>query len=597
MCWLFVFILFISYVGSQPSMKLSLQTESTVTIPCGYDRAYIHHRKYWCSNSYSSFSSCSIQAYANNTGGKVTVTDNPAESFFTVTLDHLQTKDTGWYWCGLEIDRGADINEALYIAVKSDPDLSVNESRVRGVEGGSVTVQCLYSAEYQNTQKQWCRFKERKCNTVRTETPQNSSVYISDDGRRSFSVRMSGLKKSDAGWYETLPLWLMVALGLGLLLILVIAVTYVMRKTCKVESMRTLKYVAVKRGGSVTIPCLYEEQNKANNKFWCKGKYWSTCKIVAYANSSENPSVIDHPEQNLLTVELNSVSESGWRWCAAEVGDKWQPDDRDYLYLTVSQDPDLSVRESRVRGEEGGSVTVQCLYSAAYQNTQKQWCRFKDEQCNTVRTETSQNSSVYISDDGRGIFSVRMSRLKKSDAGWYWCSAGDLQVPVQVSVGVDAPGKYWSACSIVAYANSSGNPSVIDHPEQNLFTVELNSVSESGWRWCAAEIGDKWQPDDRDYLYLTVSQDPDLSVRETRVRGEEGGSVTVQCLYSAAYQNKQKQWCRFKDEQCNMVRTETSQTSSVYISDDGREIFSVRMSRLKKSDLFVTSVPSRDETT
>ncbi|KAK2868306.1 hypothetical protein Q7C36_000177 [Tachysurus vachellii] len=201
MCWLFVFILFISYVGIQPSMKLSLQTESTVTIPCGYDRAYIHHKKYWCSNYYLSFSSCSVQAYANNTKGKVTVTDNPAESFFTVTLDHLQTKDTGWYWCGVEIDRGPDVREALYITVKSDTDLSVKESRVRGEEGGSVTVQCLYSEENQNKQKQWCRFKDGQCYMVGTETSQNSSVYISDDGRRSFSVRMSGLKKSDAGWY------------------------------------------------------------------------------------------------------------------------------------------------------------------------------------------------------------------------------------------------------------------------------------------------------------------------------------------------------------------------------------------------------------
>ncbi|XP_060722092.1 polymeric immunoglobulin receptor-like [Tachysurus vachellii] len=208
--------------------------------------------------------------------------------------------------------------------------------------------------------------------------------------------------------------------------------------------MRTLKNVAVKRGGSVTIPCLYEEKYKANNKFWCKGYYWSTCSIVASANSSGNPSVIDHPEQNLFTVELNSVSESGTSWCAAEIGDEF--DDRDYLYLTVSQDPDLSVRESRVRGEEGGSVTVQCLYSAAYQNKQKQWCRFKDEQCNTVRTETSQFSG---GDDGRGSFSVKISRLKKSDAGWYWYSAGDLQVPVHISVSDPPPEFVTSAPSSV----------------------------------------------------------------------------------------------------------------------------------------------------
>ncbi|KAM9439528.1 polymeric immunoglobulin receptor-like isoform 1-T1 [Clarias gariepinus] len=116
-------------------------------------------------------------------------------------MKHLKTGDTGWYWCVVEIDRGTDISEYLYITVKGDPDLSVNESRVRGEEGGSVTVQCLYREAYQNKQKQWCRFKDTDCYTYKKKTPQNSAVQLSDDGKRSFSVEMRGLKKSDAGWY------------------------------------------------------------------------------------------------------------------------------------------------------------------------------------------------------------------------------------------------------------------------------------------------------------------------------------------------------------------------------------------------------------
>ncbi|MCJ8745184.1 hypothetical protein PDJAM_G00127550 [Pangasius djambal] len=207
-----------------------------------------------------------------------------------------------------------------------------------------------------------------------------------------------------------------------------------------VESMRTLKNVAAKHGGSVTIPCLYEKQYKANPKFWCKGYFWSSCSIVAYTSTNGITSLSDHPAQNIFTVELNPVSDSGTYWCAAEIGSKWMPDDRDHLYLTVSQDPDLSVMNSRVKGKKGGSVTVQCFYSAAYRDKQKQWCRFKDEWCNTVRkTSPSQNSAVQITDNGRS-FSVQMSRLEESDAGWYWCSAGDLQVPVHISVGDEAPG-------------------------------------------------------------------------------------------------------------------------------------------------------------
>ncbi|KAF4076405.1 hypothetical protein AMELA_G00214780 [Ameiurus melas] len=201
MCRLFLVILFISNVGSQAPMKLSLQTGASVTIPCHYDRTYVQYKKYWCYNIEASFRSCTIQAYSNEIKGNVTVIDNPAESLFTVTMKDLQTENTGWYWCGIE-KRGLDVNENVYITVKSDPDLSVMKSRVSGEEGGRVTVQCLYSAAYQNTQKQWCRFKDRHCNNeVRTVTSQKSAVHILDDGRGSFSVQMSALKKSDAGWY------------------------------------------------------------------------------------------------------------------------------------------------------------------------------------------------------------------------------------------------------------------------------------------------------------------------------------------------------------------------------------------------------------
>ncbi|KAI5608806.1 polymeric immunoglobulin receptor-like, partial [Silurus asotus] len=182
--------------------QLSLQTGASVTIPCPYDRKYIRHKKYWCYNYYSLFTSCTIQAYANKTQRKVTVTDNPSESLFTVTMKDLQTGNTGAYWCAVEIEGIThDVTEYLYITVKAAPDLSVRESRVSGDEGGSVTVQCLYSAAYQKTQKKWCRFRDRSCNSVtRTDTSQRSAVHISDDGKRSFSVQMSGLKKSDGGW-------------------------------------------------------------------------------------------------------------------------------------------------------------------------------------------------------------------------------------------------------------------------------------------------------------------------------------------------------------------------------------------------------------
>ncbi len=125
------------------------------------------------------------------------------------------------------------------------------------------------------------------------------------------------------------------------------------------------------------------------------------------------------------------------------------------IYLTKSfcclcSAPDVSVVSSSVSGHEGGDISVQCFYSSGYQNEVKQWCRYKDQSCYTVgRTNTSQNSSVQISDDGRGSFTVLMTGLRLTDSGWYFCSVRDLQVPVQLTVTEAKPGKAQSIINII----------------------------------------------------------------------------------------------------------------------------------------------------
>ncbi|XDV28233.1 hypothetical protein PO909_031581 [Leuciscus waleckii] len=104
--------------------------------------------------------------------------------------------------------------------------------------------------------------------------------------------------------------------------------------------------------------------------------------------------------------------------------------------------PDVSVRSSSVSGHEGDNVSVQCFYTSGYKYKLKQWCRYKDKGCYTEkRTDTSQNSSVQISDDGRSSFTVLMTGLRLSDSGWYLCSVGDLQAPVQLTVNEPKPAR------------------------------------------------------------------------------------------------------------------------------------------------------------
>ncbi|KAL1247003.1 hypothetical protein QQF64_034489 [Cirrhinus molitorella] len=130
------------------------------------------------------------------------------------------------------------------------------------------------------------------------------------------------------------------------------------------------------------------------------------------------------------------ISDSGYYWCAVEIGDYKTLDDGYYLYLKVQSAPGVSVVSSSVSGHEGGDISVQCLYSSEYQYEVRQWCRIKDQSCYTVgRTGTPQNSSVQISeDDGRRSFTVLMTGLSLTDSGWYFCSVGELQSPVQLTI-------------------------------------------------------------------------------------------------------------------------------------------------------------------
>lgn len=157
----------------------------------------------------------------------------------------------------------------------------------------------------------------------------------------------------------------------------------------------------------------------------------------------------------------------------------------------------VSVVNSMVSGEEGSSLTVQCLYTQRFRYlvflwrilstfyplkplelslkkhwshfskcgnlsinfhwyqtlvdsehsltllwlpvnrlSEKKWCRSGDpSSCLSTGSERSyEDTSVTISDDRTEAFTVTLKKLQMRDADWYLCSAGQQQVAVQVQV-------------------------------------------------------------------------------------------------------------------------------------------------------------------
>uniref|UniRef100_A0A8C0YD73 Ig-like domain-containing protein n=1 Tax=Cyprinus carpio carpio TaxID=630221 RepID=A0A8C0YD73_CYPCA len=193
----FWLIIGVESYSSRSNKVLTVQTGGSVTIPCHYDKKYTQQKKYWYSEN--------DNTYKNTSEENLSIIDHPDQSFFTVTMRNLQNKHTGHYFCVVETGEqpSTKIIYEPYLKIQSAPDVSVVSSSVSGHEGGNISVQCFYSSDYQNKLKQWCRYKDQSCYTVgRTDTSQNPSVQISsDDGRRSFTVLMTGLRLTDSGWY------------------------------------------------------------------------------------------------------------------------------------------------------------------------------------------------------------------------------------------------------------------------------------------------------------------------------------------------------------------------------------------------------------
>ncbi|KAL0153713.1 hypothetical protein M9458_050991, partial [Cirrhinus mrigala] len=96
-------------------MKIGVKSGSPGIIPCLYDKKYKENRKYWCNGKFWAY--CSILAYANETG-KYSLTDYPNQSLFTVRWENLQTSDSGFYWCAVEIS-DTDDGKDLFLYVQS----------------------------------------------------------------------------------------------------------------------------------------------------------------------------------------------------------------------------------------------------------------------------------------------------------------------------------------------------------------------------------------------------------------------------------------------------------------------------------------------
>ena len=99
------------------------------------------------------------------------------------------------------------------------------------------------------------------------------------------------------------------------------------------------------------------------------------------------------------------------------------------LFLLVfSGDPELHVQNQTIFGHQGGDVDVECLHRNL--SGEKKWCRV-DGSC--LEAGEVDGMSVETA-DAAGVFRVTLRNLQEKNSGWYWCSVGQFQMPVHITV-------------------------------------------------------------------------------------------------------------------------------------------------------------------
>ncbi|XP_061093670.1 polymeric immunoglobulin receptor-like [Conger conger] len=212
------------------------------------------------------------------------------------------------------------------------------------------------------------------------------------------------------------------------------ALTLILFLSILFPSVLPVSKVAVQSGRSVTIPCLYDREYDYHVKYWCHGSNWNFCKTVVRTDSPKRTgktSITDDPTHHVFTVTMTTLTtwDSGCYWCAVEI--QRATDKGAYLYLSVTAGPPgLWVEQQEVAGVEGGSVSVPCHYNE--KSSMKKWCRIEGS-CVEVNSGESGRSDMK-DDHSKKVFTEMVRELKFEDPGWYWCAAGELQIPVHLTV-------------------------------------------------------------------------------------------------------------------------------------------------------------------
>ncbi|XP_051785163.1 polymeric immunoglobulin receptor-like isoform X1 [Erpetoichthys calabaricus] len=534
MAWTKLFILLlVTYQGDcvlrAINSYISGFERQSVSVKCAYDQGYAGYVKYWCRGE--DWDNCETvqQSDSQSQGNKIVIND--FRGVFTVTINSLEKSDAGTYWCAIQ-RWGYDYNAHLQLEVKEGVStLSVRNSAISGFEGQAASMQCSYNMGYSTFVKYFCRGdRSWNCEIMRktSQSQKNGDkFFLTDDKTRGvFTMTINRLEKSDVGSY-----WCGIEkLGHNNQYAVVRLDVKKGVSTLSVSSSHILGL----EGQATSMQCSYNSGYSNFVKYWCRGdkprNCVTLCKTSGTQSNGDKFLIRDNKSRGEFTMTINRLerSDAGSYWCGIE--DLGYNDDQVVTLNVIEGVSSLSVSNGHVSGFEGRATSMQCSYNLRYSNFVKYWCRGdKPSNCITLhkKNETQKTTDKFFirDDENRGVFTMTINSLERSDTGSYWCGIEKL--------------------------DNNKSSAVV-----KLSVVEGVST---------------------------------LSVSANNISGFEGQAASVQCFYHLEYSTFAKYWCRGdKSRNCDIL-TNTSKPQTrgdkIVINDNqDRGVFTVTFNRLERSD-------------
>ncbi|XP_029110912.1 polymeric immunoglobulin receptor-like isoform X1 [Scleropages formosus] len=252
-------------------------------------------------------------------------------------------------------------------------------------------------------------------------------------------------------------------------------------------TVNTFKWLNARKGGSVTIPCFYDQEYRNSVKYWCKGSKRTVMVRTDSPQRNDQVSISDDPVHLVFYVTMRNLGQedADSYWCAVKIDGVQDIFDHLQLYVLIGGQSVWT--ESWMSAERKGSVTIPCHYDQRYKHHVKYWCKgFRWESCSTmVRTNSPQSKGdVSITDDpNKLVFYVTMRNLREKDSDTYWCA---VEINMGQDYGVFLPiviGKASDALTTSeSTLSSTGMKSQKDVSSPDSISVKNNSTLENNLR-------------------------------------------------------------------------------------------------------------------